>query len=153
MNVREPSDGSAPLTADPVEGAERQSERPPARPESGVRVGDTVWVRKPGTRCTEWSRRGTVTGMVSPQVVEVGGMVLGMTWWMLGLTRGGPIEMAWRMLGMMISMTRRMIVTGMTWRILGLMRPMMMGMVIGMTRRMTLGMPEAQGFVVLVVTV
>ena len=48
--------------------------RPPTRPEGDFQVGDEVWVRKPGTRCTERSARGTVTGVVSPQVVEVGGM-------------------------------------------------------------------------------
>ena len=37
-------------------------------------VGDTVWVRRPGTRCTDKSRRDTVTGVVSPEVIEVGGV-------------------------------------------------------------------------------
>lgn len=37
-------------------------------------VGDHVWVRRRGVRCTESSRRGVVTGTVSPQVVEVDGM-------------------------------------------------------------------------------
>lgn len=37
-------------------------------------VGDAVWVRKPGSRCTERSRRGEVTAVVSPQVVEVEGV-------------------------------------------------------------------------------
>ncbi|KAF0301176.1 Intracisternal A-particle Pol-related polyprotein [Amphibalanus amphitrite] len=37
-------------------------------------VRDAVWVRRPGTRCTERSVRGTVSGVVSPQVVEVGGV-------------------------------------------------------------------------------
>ena len=37
-------------------------------------VGDVVWVRKPATRCTEWSRSGVVTRVVSPQVVEVEGV-------------------------------------------------------------------------------
>lgn len=36
-------------------------------------VGDNVWMRKPGTRCTEKSKPGVVTRVVSPQVVEVGG--------------------------------------------------------------------------------
>ena len=38
------------------------------------RVGDRVWMRQPGTRCTELSRRGTVTGVTSPQVLEVDGV-------------------------------------------------------------------------------
>ena len=48
--------------------------RPPARREGDFRVGDAVWVRRPGTRCTERSVRGTVSGVVSPQVVEVDGV-------------------------------------------------------------------------------
>ncbi|KAF0303348.1 Intracisternal A-particle Pol-related polyprotein [Amphibalanus amphitrite] len=48
--------------------------RPPARQEGDFQVGDAVWVRRPGTRCTERSVRGTVSGVVSPQVVEVGGV-------------------------------------------------------------------------------
>ncbi|KAF0311994.1 Intracisternal A-particle Pol-related polyprotein [Amphibalanus amphitrite] len=48
--------------------------RPPARREGDFQVGDAVWVRRPGTRCTERSVRGTVSGVVSPQVVEVGGV-------------------------------------------------------------------------------
>ena len=39
-----------------------------------LRVGDRVWVRRRGTRCTETSRRGTVTGEVSEQVLEVDGV-------------------------------------------------------------------------------
>ena len=39
----------------------------------GYAVGDEVWMRVPGTRCGEESRRGVVTGMLSQQVVEVGG--------------------------------------------------------------------------------
>ena len=39
-----------------------------------LRVGDRVWVRRRGTRCTDMSRRGTVTGLVSRQVVEVDGV-------------------------------------------------------------------------------
>ncbi|XP_043229476.1 uncharacterized protein LOC122385340 [Amphibalanus amphitrite] len=38
-------------------------------------VGDAVWVRRRGTRCTEPSRRGTVTAVVSPQVVDVDGPI------------------------------------------------------------------------------
>lgn len=37
-------------------------------------IGDEVWVRRRGTRCTELSGRGTVTAVVSPQVAEVDGM-------------------------------------------------------------------------------
>ena len=39
----------------------------------GYAVGDEVWMRVPGTRCGEQSRYGVVTGLVSPQVVEVDG--------------------------------------------------------------------------------
>ena len=37
------------------------------------RVGDKVWVRKPGTRCTDKSKPGVVTNVVSQQVVAVDG--------------------------------------------------------------------------------
>ena len=37
-------------------------------------VGDVVWVRQRGTRCSERSKRGTVTELVSRQVVDVDGM-------------------------------------------------------------------------------
>ena len=36
-------------------------------------VGDSVWARKPGTRCTDESKPGIVTRVISPQVVEVNG--------------------------------------------------------------------------------
>ncbi|XP_043215697.1 uncharacterized protein LOC122378555 [Amphibalanus amphitrite] len=39
-----------------------------------LRVGDRVWVRRRGTRCTETSQRGTVTGELSEQVLEVDGV-------------------------------------------------------------------------------
>ena len=42
--------------------------------EARLQVGDRVWVRQRGTRCTEMSRRGTVTGVVSQQVLEVEGV-------------------------------------------------------------------------------
>ena len=45
----------------------------PSRAPASCRVGDAVWVRKLGSRCTERSRRGNVTATVSPQVVEVDG--------------------------------------------------------------------------------
>lgn len=63
-----------PAVAQFDDAGEVETAQPPTRPESDVRVGDAVWVRKPGTRCTERSSRGTVTRMVSPQVVEVGGV-------------------------------------------------------------------------------
>ena len=47
---------------------------PSAGGTAGMTVGDTVWVRQRGTRCTEPSRRGTDTGIVSQQVVRVDGM-------------------------------------------------------------------------------
>ena len=37
-------------------------------------VGDAVWVRQSGTRCSAQSKRGAVTGLVSQQVVEVNGV-------------------------------------------------------------------------------
>ena len=42
----------------------------------GFRVGDLVWVRRrgPQTRCTDVSRPGTVTRVVSEQLVEVDGV-------------------------------------------------------------------------------
>ena len=52
--------------------------RPPPTPdeEHQFRVGDPVWVRRRGrpTRCTDVSRRGVVTKVVSPQQVEVDGV-------------------------------------------------------------------------------
>ena len=36
-------------------------------------LGDMVWVRKPGTRCTDQSKPGIVTKIVSDQVLEVDG--------------------------------------------------------------------------------
>ena len=37
-------------------------------------VGQKVWMRQPGTRCTVESRRGVITRVVSPQVREVDGV-------------------------------------------------------------------------------
>ena len=37
-------------------------------------VGDSVWLRRQGTRCTEQSQPGVVTALSSPWVVEVDGM-------------------------------------------------------------------------------
>ena len=51
----------------------REAQLPAVEPD-GYAVGDLVWVRRSGTRCTEQSGRGTVTAVVSPQVVEVDGM-------------------------------------------------------------------------------
>lgn len=42
--------------------------------EGGYKVGDAVWVRRRGARCTEPSRHGVVTAVISPQVVEVDGL-------------------------------------------------------------------------------
>ena len=48
--------------------------RPEKEGESAVfSVGDNVWMRVPGSRCGDQSRSGVVTGIVSPQVVEVDG--------------------------------------------------------------------------------
>ena len=60
-----------PVATDAVEAGE-----PPPTVSDGerLRVGDRVWMRPRGTRCTETSRRGTVTGIVSRQVVEVDGV-------------------------------------------------------------------------------
>lgn len=57
-------------------------DRPPPAPDEGreqgerLQVGDLVWVRCRGgpTRCTDVSRRGAVTKIVSPQQVEVDGV-------------------------------------------------------------------------------
>lgn len=46
----------------------------PSAGETELSVGDAVWVRQRGTRCTEPSKRGTVTGIISRQVVEVEGI-------------------------------------------------------------------------------
>ena len=62
----------------PVSITERIDSGPPAelREDSGFRVGDLVWVRRrgPPTRCTDVSRPGTVTRVVSEQQVEVDGV-------------------------------------------------------------------------------
>ena len=56
-----------------VHASKEPSESPP--PENGLfSVGDSVWVRKPGSRCTERSRCGEVTAIVSRQTVEVDGV-------------------------------------------------------------------------------
>ena len=47
--------------------------QPPAVEPDSYAVGDLVWMRRSGTRCTEQSGRGTVTKVVSSQVVEVDG--------------------------------------------------------------------------------
>lgn len=39
-----------------------------------LRVGDRVWIRRRGSRCTERSRPGTVTRLVSRQVAEIDGV-------------------------------------------------------------------------------
>ncbi|XP_043199882.1 uncharacterized protein LOC122369303 [Amphibalanus amphitrite] len=41
---------------------------------AAYRVGDPVWVRRRGTRCVDASRPGTVSDVVSEQVVEVDGV-------------------------------------------------------------------------------
>ena len=65
----------------PVSTAEYQpAVVPPAEPRgergNGFRVGDLVWIRRrgPPTRCTDVSRPGTVTRVVSEQLVEVDGI-------------------------------------------------------------------------------
>ena len=45
-----------------------------ARPPGVFRVGDPVWARKRGERCTAVSREGVVTNVLSPQTVEVDGV-------------------------------------------------------------------------------
>jgi len=67
--------------ADQPDTAADQPERAGAEPDIAspgaavtYKVGDAVWVRRRGTRCTEQSRRGVVTGIVSTQVVEVDGL-------------------------------------------------------------------------------
>ena len=47
---------------------------PPPGGNAGLTVGDSVWVRQRGMRCTDPSRRGTVNGIVSEQVVTVDGI-------------------------------------------------------------------------------
>ena len=49
-------------------------ERPAVSDGEQLRVGDQVWTRRRGTRCTETSRRGVVTGVVLRQVVEIDGV-------------------------------------------------------------------------------
>ena len=60
----------------PVPSDHAASDVPPPLVSDGprLRVGDAVWVRRRGTRCTDVSRRGTVTRVVSPQVLEVDGV-------------------------------------------------------------------------------
>ena len=60
----QPRPGRAPAEAD---------DGPPGA-DGTYEVGNDVWVRRRGARCTEPSQRGVVTGTVSPQVVEVNGM-------------------------------------------------------------------------------
>ena len=45
-----------------------------ARPPGVFQVGDTVWARKRGERCTAVSKEGVVTKVISPQTVEVDGI-------------------------------------------------------------------------------
>ncbi|KAF0297012.1 hypothetical protein FJT64_005559 [Amphibalanus amphitrite] len=88
-----PRDGSQPESAPaagvfrrvgrdlPVTGAGGHDDRPPpALPAdsergAGFREGDLVWVRRrgPATRCTDVSRPGTVTRIVTDQLIEVDG--------------------------------------------------------------------------------
>ena len=82
-----PRDGAAAATA-PANGVYRYQVRDRVRPpdrhvsrervqlEAGgqFNVGDLLWVRKPGSRCTTRSQRGEVTAVVSDQVVEVNGV-------------------------------------------------------------------------------
>ena len=65
----------------PGDTTERNSARPPPElrvkdRDAGFRVGDLVWMRRrgPTTRCTDVSRTGTVTRLVSDQLVEVDGV-------------------------------------------------------------------------------
>ena len=44
-----------------------------SRPSAPLAVGDAVWMRRRGTRCSEMSQRGIITRVVSDQVVEVDG--------------------------------------------------------------------------------
>ena len=68
--VQPRSDQSAAPGGDPGPAATHA----PAAEEGGLSVGDSVWVRQHGTRCSEQSKRGTVSGLVSQQVVEVDGV-------------------------------------------------------------------------------
>ena len=54
--------------------AEIEQSPPPVSDGARFRAGDPVWVRRRGTRCTETSHQGTVTRVVSGQVVEVNGV-------------------------------------------------------------------------------
>ena len=48
---------------------------PPSRGDGDVySVGDPVWVRRRGTRCVEMSQPGTVSNVISEQVVEIDGV-------------------------------------------------------------------------------
>ena len=64
----------------PVPATEHADSRPPAElrdeGDDRFRVGDPVWIRRrgPPTRCTDVSRPGTVTRVVSEQLVEVDGV-------------------------------------------------------------------------------
>ncbi|KAF0307742.1 Retrovirus-related Pol polyprotein from transposon 297 [Amphibalanus amphitrite] len=59
----------------PAAAGESADQEPPAVSDGEqLRVGDQVWMRRRGTRCTDTSRRGVVTSGVSRQVVEVDGV-------------------------------------------------------------------------------
>ncbi|KRY25976.1 Pol polyprotein [Trichinella spiralis] len=77
-----PRDGRNPWTAPAnvvhayavrVRGVDRATEEPEEK-NGRFAVGDSVWVRPPGARCDTRHQKGTVTGVVSDQAVEVDGM-------------------------------------------------------------------------------
>ncbi|KAF0302376.1 Intracisternal A-particle Pol-related polyprotein [Amphibalanus amphitrite] len=80
-----PKDGCD-IASAPVHGVYRQAGRdlcvqshggtsvPTARQPGVFQLGDAVWIRKRGDRCTAVSREGTVTKIVSPQTIEVDGV-------------------------------------------------------------------------------
>ena len=51
-----------------------RSDERPLKHVSTFEVGDPVWMRRRGTRCTASSRQGVVTRIVLAQVVEVDGV-------------------------------------------------------------------------------
>ncbi|KRY48687.1 hypothetical protein T03_11308 [Trichinella britovi] len=56
-----------------VRGVDRATEEPEEK-NGRFAVSDSVWVRPPGARCDTRHQKGTVTGVVSDQAVEVDGM-------------------------------------------------------------------------------
>ncbi|KRY27734.1 Pol polyprotein, partial [Trichinella spiralis] len=77
-----PRDGHNPWTAPAnvvhayavrVRGVDRATKEPEEK-NGRFAVGDSVWVRPPGARCDTRHQKGTVTGVVSDQAVEVDGM-------------------------------------------------------------------------------